>query len=208
MQMWFRCFSEVSGVGYKSHPSIDGSQLSRYITVPEISSYERANERREYLLWPMITGSGSTSASPAKQWTMQPQIARNGETMAQGKLRQLFESLELPGELLDYHFAIQGCCSALWGLRREEPWVLGEVEQLCWLDIRLIQVYSNIVQVNNDQGFFSISAFHTLISLYEQEGYLSDALQVAEIAVKFNQQMPALDRIKTRIANLEAEGMG
>jgi hypothetical protein len=37
---------------------------------------------------------------------------------------------------------------------------------------------------------------------------LSDALQVAEIAVKFNQQMPALDRIKTRIANLEAEGMG
>ena len=83
---------------------------------------------------------------------------------------------------------------------------MGEIEQVCWLDIRLIQVYPNIVQVNNDQGFLSILPFHYLISLYEQEGYLAEALQVAEIAVKFNQKLPALDRIKSRIAHLECEG--
>ena len=162
-----------------------------------------ANVPREYLTWPMITGTGRTSASPAKQWTAQLQ---NGETTAQTRLRQLYESLELPGELLDYHFVIQGCCSALWGLRREEPWVLGAVEQVCWLDIRFIQVYPDIVQANNDQGFLSVLPFRYLISLYEQEGYLAEALHVTEFAVKFNQELPALDRIKSRIANLECEG--
>ncbi|HEY4036998.1 MAG TPA: hypothetical protein VGL94_23825 [Ktedonobacteraceae bacterium] len=165
-----------------------------------------ANKPREYLTWPMITGSGSTSASPTKQWTAQPQNTRNGETTAQTRLRQLYESLELPGELADYHFVIQGCCSVLWGLRREESWVLAEIERICWLDIRLIQVYSDIVQANNDQGFLSVLPFRYLISLYEQEGYLPEALQVAEIAVKFNQELSALDRIKSRIANLESEG--
>ena len=115
------------------------------------------------------------------------------------------KSLELPGELLDYHFAIQGCCSELWRLRLEEPWVLAEIERLCWLDIRLIQTHPDIVQVKNEREFLLITTMQHLIAIYEQEGYLYEALQVAEIAAQFNQQLPALERIKSRIANLEAE---
>lgn len=126
--------------------------------------------------------------------------------MAQARLRQLYESLELPGELLDYHFAIQGGCSELWRLRREEPCVLGEIEHLCWLDIQLIQAYPTLFQAKNDRGFLLITTFQHLLSLYEQEGYLSDACRVAEIAVKFNQQQPVFERIKSRLANLKAEG--
>jgi hypothetical protein len=123
-------------------------------------------------------------------------------------LRQLYETLELPGELLDYHFALQGCRSELWRLRREELWVFGELEQLCWLDTQLIQTYPDIMRVPNERNFLVVTTLQHLIALYEQEGYLYEALQVAEIAVKFNQQMPALERIQSRIATIEAEEAG
>ncbi len=200
MVKWFRCLSEVPCVGYKSHPNIDRSRLPGHNVVPSSSSYWIANERHEYVSWPTITGS--TSASPAKLWKTQ---LRNGESLAQTCLRQLYETLELPGELSDYHFAIQSCCLELWRLRREEPWVLVEIEELCWLDIRLLQAHPDFAVVNNEQGFFLILAFERLIALYEQEGYLYEALQVAAVATKFNQQMSALERIRAKIANLEAE---
>jgi hypothetical protein len=205
MVQWFRGLAQVPGVGYKGNPGIYRPPLPEHATLPRSGSYEIANVHREYLNWPMLFGAGTTSASPAKQWTTQP---RNGESPAQTQLRQLYESLELPGELLDYHFATQGCCSVLWRLRREEPWVLAELEQLCWLDIRLIQAYPDIAQVKNERAFFVIMTLQHLIALYEQEGYLYDALQVAEIAAKFHQQMPALERIRSRIAKLEAEEVG
>ena len=202
MVKWFRSFSEVPGVGYKGNPSLYRPQLPEHATLPKSGSSEIAGVHRDYLSWPLLFGTGTTSASPVKQWTTQP---RSGESPAQTRLRQLYEVLELPGELLDYHFTIQGCCSELWKLRREEPWVLAELERLCWLDIRLIQAYPDIAQVKNERGFLVITTLQHLIALYEQEGYLYDALQVAEIAAQFNQQGLALEQIKSRIANLEAE---
>jgi len=202
MVKWFRSFSEVPGIGYKGNPSVYCPQLPEHATLPKSGSYEIAGVRHEYSSWPMLFGTGTTSASPVKQWTTHP---RSGESPAQTRLRQLYESLELPGEFLDYHFAIQGCCSELWRLRLEEPWVLAEIERLCWLDIRLIQTHPDIVQVKNEREFLLITTMQHLIAIYEQEGYLYEALQVAEIAAQFNQQLPALERIKSRIANLEAE---
>jgi hypothetical protein len=203
MIKWFRSFAEVPSVEYKGNPGLYHPQSSSHTPLPQSGYPAIAGTYRDTLIWPMLFGTGTTSASPVKQWTTQP---REGESPAQTKLRQLYESLELPGELLDYHFAIQGCCSELWRLRREEPWVFAELERLCWLDIRLIQAYPNIMQANNEREFLLVTTLQYLISLYEQEGYLYEALQVAEIAAKFNQQGPALERIKLHIANLEAEG--
>src|SRR6266567_7369590 len=205
MVKWFRNFSEVPGIGYKGNPSVYCPQLPEHATLPKSGSYEIAGVRHEYSSWPMLFGTGTTSASPVKQWTTHP---RSGESPARTRLRQLYESLELPGEILDYHFAIQGCCSELWRLRREEPWVLAELEQLCWLAIRLIQAHPDITQVKHERGFLRVTTFQHLIALYEQEGYLYDALQVAEIAAKSHQQMPALERIRSRIAKLEEEEVG
>jgi hypothetical protein len=205
MVKWFRCFAEVSGVGYKGHPSEYRPRLPEQVLLPKSGAYEGSNAYHEYLTWPMLSGTGVTSASPVKQWTTQ---ARSGESPAQTRLRQLYETLELPGELLDYHFALQGCCSELWRLRREELWVFGELEQLCWLDTQLIQTYPDIMRVPNERNFLVVTTLQHLIALYEQEGYLYEALQVAEIAVKFNQQMPALERIQSRIATIEAEEAG
>jgi hypothetical protein len=206
MVLWFRRFAEVSGVEYTSNPGINRFQLPGHDAVPHVGAHSMffsQHEQREYLSWPMVNGTtGSTSASPAKQWRTQPHA---GEADAQARLRRLYETLELPGEPSDYHFAIQGCCSELWRLHRVEPWVLEELERLCWLDIRLVQNHPDFTVVNNEKGYFWITTFDTLLQLYEQEGYLYEALQVAEIAVRFNQQHQALERIKVRIAHLEAE---
>lgn len=202
MVKWFRSFSEVPDIGYQGNPGLYRPPLPEYATSPQSGSSEIAGVRRDYLSWPVLFGTGITSASPVKQWSTQP---RSGESPAQTRLRQFFEVLELPGELLDYHFAIQGCCAELWRLRREEPWVFPEIERLCWLDIRLIQTYPDIAQVKNEREFLLIMTMQYLIALYEQEGYLCEALQVAEIAAQFNQQLPALERIKSRITTLEAE---
>src|SRR5258708_4417745 len=162
MVKWFRSFSEVSGIGYKGNPSVYCPQLPEHATLPKSGSYEIAGVRHEYSSWPMLFGTGTTSASPVKQWTTHP---RSGESPAQTRLRQLYESLELPGELLDYHFAIQGCCSELWRLRLEEPWVFAEIERLCWLDIRLIQTHPDIVQVKNEREFLLITTMQHLMAL-------------------------------------------
>lgn len=105
-------------------------------------------------------------------------------------MRQLYETLELPGEVLDYHFALQGCCAGLWRHRQEELWVFAVLEHLCWLDIRLVQTYSDMMQVPNERSFLVVITLQHLLALYEQEGYFYEALQVAEIASKLNQQMP------------------
>ncbi len=202
MVKWFRGFAEVPGIGYKGNPGLYRPQLPEHATLPKSGSYEIAGVQRDFLSWPMLFGTGATSASPVKQWTTHP---RSGESPAQTRLRQLYETLELPGELLDYHFAIQGCCSELWRLRRDEPWIFAELERLCWLDIRLIQIYPDIMQVKNERAFLLVTTLQHLIALYEQEGNLYEALQMAEIAAQFNQQLPALELIKSRIANLEAE---
>jgi len=97
-------------MGYQGNPGLYRPPLPEHASLPQSGSYEIAGARRDYLSWPVLFGTGITSASPAKQWSTQP---RKGESPAQTRLRQLFEVLELPSELLDYHFAIQGCCSEM-----------------------------------------------------------------------------------------------
>jgi hypothetical protein len=130
MKKWFRRLAEVPGVEYKPDPAIDRTQLPGYDAAPKIDRYEFDGRQRESMSWAME--GGSTGASPAQTWKTQP---REGETKAQTTVRQLREALELPGILSNYHFAIQSCHEELRHFARQEPWVLEEVERLCWLDI-------------------------------------------------------------------------
>lgn len=154
MEKWFRRLAEVPGVGYEGSPSVDRSQLPGHDATPKIERYNYDGERHVSVMWPMK--DGSTSASPAHRWETKP---RRGETEAQTALRQLRETLELPGTLSDYHFAIQHCHDALRGDAREEPWVLEEVERLCWLDIRLIENYPQTItnEYGGDRTYFGVS---------------------------------------------------
>lgn len=217
MEKWFRRLAEVPGIEYKPDPAIDRTRLPGHDAVPKIDHYEFDGERLESMDWP--TKDGSTSSSPAATWETKP---IKDETEGQTAFRQLQERLELPGTISDYHFEIQRGHGALWARAREEPWVLEEVERLCWLDIRLINEYPETITLEPiriddehlaklaaerraDRNFFGVDAFHQLISMYEREGYLREAFEVAKIGQKFEQSAGKVEEVEEQIKRVEAE---
>jgi len=217
VEKWYRRLAEVPRIQYEPDPSIDRTKLLGHDAVPRIHRYEFAGKQHESLDWPMK--DGSTSASPSQSWETKP---RKGESESKRTLRQLRECLELPGKLSDYHFAIQNCHNTLEGFAREEPWVLEEVERLCWLDIRLIGEYPETITLEpiaisdeelakiaaerrGERRFFSVSAFHQLMGMYEREGYLREALEVAKIAERFEQCSGKVEEILERLDRIDAE---
>lgn len=202
MKMWFRRLGEVPQIGYESSPGIDRLLLPGHNTVPEVSYHDFDGKQHVSLMWPM--GEGSTSASPSNSWKP---TQRQGESVAEFRLRVLREKLELPGTLSDYHFSIQNCHDELSRFVRQFPWALEVIETLCWLDIRLIEHYPETItnEYNDEKSFFGVSAFHRLISLYLKEGYLDEALRVAEIAMKYQQHGYNYEELRQRISSIEAE---
>lgn len=214
MDKWFPRLGDVPGIEYRVHEAIDRTRLAGHDAIPRIERYEFDGRVHESMYWP--TKDGSTSASPANTWETKP---LEHETTGQTVLRQLRESLELPGTLSDYHFAIQHGHDELRANAREEPWVLAEVERLCWLDIKLIEQYPETITLEpitiqdeemaklaierrRDRRFFSVSAFHQLIGMYEREGYLNEALEVAKIAERFEQYPGKTEELTERIRRL------
>lgn len=211
MEKWFPRLGDIPSIGYVNE-AIDRTRLAGHDAIPKIERFEFDGRVHESMYWP--SQEGSTSASPAKTWETTP---LENETAGQTVLRQLRESLELPGTLTDYHFAIQHGHDVLRSNAREEPWVFEEVERLCWLDIKLIEQYPETITLepitiqdeelaklaNDRRGerkFFRVTAFHQLIGLYESEGYLNEALAVAKIAERFEQCEGKTDELKERIS--------
>jgi hypothetical protein len=199
---WFRCLADVPGSDYRSDPRVRRSSLPGHDSVPKRSVHTFEGKRHESLTWP--TTHGETSASPASRRATEASAPRNESTEA--TLRRLYEILELPGTTSDYHFAIQGWVDALWKRRREEPSVLPEIERLCWLDIRLIEARPATITYERDgtTTHFRVLAFGYLIQLYEREGYVAEALDVAERAARFGDPAAAAD-LRERRAQIESE---
>jgi hypothetical protein len=197
---WFKGLGEIPGVDYAGDPRVDRSMLVGHDCVPVV--------RLKSLSWPME--GGTTSASPAARH------ARGRGVKSQAAMPELLlnmtEALELPGIASDYHFIIQGCVEKLWAprRRREEPQVFEIVERLCWLDIRLIEAKPNSVRIESGikRSFVHIVAFPLLIDLYEREGFLREALEVAVRASAFKQADKHAQRLKERTAALESEDAG
>lgn len=188
---WFPRFGDIPGVTYTTPPGIDRHRLHGADARPEVVRYAADGEG---LSWPRQ--EGSTSASPAHERAFGSDLSQLSTTAV---ISHLSETLELPGEATDYHFAIQGVLEALWRRRRTEPAVLTHVEHLAWLDIDLIRARPI---------YYRILAFQYLITLYEREGAWRDALDVAELSVHFGQQQPKRDELADRVAALDAEERG
>lgn len=201
MVAWYRRLGDIQGLDYTTPAGINRARLPRHDARPEVRTYTFDGKREQSLWWP--AGQGGSSASPAHERAFDTQ--RDAPTRA--LLRRLYETLELPGIASDYHFALLNAYEALWGRRRDEPDVLQELERLCWLDLRLIEALPDTIIA--DQGgepvSFHVPAFGHLIALYEREGALREALDVAERAERFGQQNVRIDDLRRRLAALEAE---
>lgn len=201
-EVWFPRFAEIPGIKYEPPKGLDFSYLPGRGKVPEISYYNFDGKRHKSMMWNY--GATSSSASPAKEWKTTP---RPGENEAKTLLRQLYETLELPGTLSDYHFALQHTHGDLKNHIGQESWVLPEIEKLCLLNIQLFDKHPETITYETDEGtrFFGVTAFRSLLDIYENEGYLREALEVAKIAVRFNYGNELVEELEERIKLLESE---
>lgn len=203
MVRWFRRFGDIPGVTYETPSGLDPKKLPGYGVVPEISVYEFEGKRRETLWW-SEDGGGKSGSGPAAHWR---EFGNSTTVSTREILVNCLEALELPGEPVDYHFLIQHCACALWSRRRKEPDFLDDVEKLCWLNIQLIQARPDTVRIegSDEPRFYHVSAFSILTDLYQREGFLREALDVAELAARYGQGLIARDRLAERIAAVENE---
>jgi hypothetical protein len=201
---WYGRLAEIHGINYTSGSAVQRTRLPGHDLKPQVHRSDYDGQRRESLWWSYRDGT-SSSASPAKNWEFQPLPE---DATPEAILHHLYEVLELPGEASDYHFAIQGCFERLWGQRRAHPWLMGEIEKLCWLDIRLLEALPDTLRHQQTDGtvFCARSiAFERLIQMYERNGYLAEALDVAQRATHFHADETILKPLRERLARLEAE---
>jgi hypothetical protein len=63
--------------------------------------------------------------------------------------------------------------------------------------------------VTNERGgkvwFLRVPAFGRLVFMYEREGFLREALEIAELASRFGQEEQRLAELRVRVARLEDE---
>ncbi len=184
---------DIPGLDYESPVAVDRAKLPHHNAVPQVRRFEFDGHTRESLLWdyPDDEQRSGTSASPAHGVAFSGGDDRELSTTA--VLARLWEGLELPGLPSDYHFAIQGVASTLWGRRRAEPEVLEWFECLNLLDLRLIQAAPDAVrdEFAGDQSdraeFYRVPAFDNVIGLYSREGFLQEAQRIAALAKRFGQ---------------------
>lgn len=197
---WFRRLADVPGVSYVGSSTVDRTKLDGHDLEPEVQEFEFDSKARRSLSWPLEGGS-STSASPVHRRAFSESKASPAT-----ELRRLEETLELPGKLSDYHFAIQGACQRVFDGRRQDFALLGEVERLCWLDVSLIEAYPEVAEYEPGK-FFRVVGYELLMRLYEGEGYFAEALEVAERSALLGQEhsLDRAQRLRKRLAELEAE---
>ena len=197
----------MPGLSYEGSHTVDRARLSGHDLEPEAQEFEEFelfHGLHSTLMWPTPEG-GSTSASPVHQ-----RVFGSGEDATPWEtLQRLEETLELPGELPDYHFAIQHAYEAVYKGRRKDPSLLEEVERLCRLDMELVEYYLKSVEYEPGE-IYQVVAYGRLATLYEGEGYFHEALQVAERGLSMGQERlaRARDRLSLVLQELEAEDMG
>jgi hypothetical protein len=204
MVEWFRRFADIPGVAYTAPPKIDPTNLEGFGAVPTEQAFDAGGRHYESLNWSYADMAGS--ASPAQSRA----FGNYGDASAEEVVANCYEGLELPGEPEDYHFLIQGCATELWRRRREEPRFIEEVERLCWLDLELVEKHPAAITYDNGDGnkYYGVEAFTILIEIYEREGDLRNAFNVAERAIQYGQGAKVRDELAERIAAVENEAIG
>lgn len=205
---WYPRFGVIPGISYATPHGVEAKALPGYGRTPEVShieskavpGYEPSSrfEPFDSLSW------GDTSESPAAAWGRFDRANAPAAWIAQ----RIAEVLELPGTASDYHFALAAAAEGLYARRFLEPSAMSGAERLWLLDVDLIEarpdafVYTGSDGTPNYYGFASLAR---LASVYSNEGYLREALALAEKAEAFGQERGQKEKLLARLAAIEAE---
>jgi hypothetical protein len=218
---WFRRMGDIPELNYEAPVRIDRAALPGYDKDPQVHRVELGGRVRESLSWgwvpvnPEALGEGeSESALRDARAPVREHVRVDEEeppSPTEQLLQRLWEGLELPGRGLDYHWAIQAVCGQLRSRMCEEPSVLPHVESLACLDVRLVIAYPQAVTHELPDGkdiYSGVSAFATLIEMYSTEGFLNEALEVARLGQRFDQQEAQMTALEARLETIRGEDVG
>lgn len=187
---WFRRLAEVPGVDFAGGPGIDRRRLPGHDARPQVSEFG--------LMW------GRTSASPAHERAFSVDTR---EFSAAQLVRHVWETVELPAEPEDYHFALQHAVEQLWSLRSTNPECLAELEEFAYLDLALVEAAPWSLMFSsgdNTPTMVALPGVDRLIVLLEREGAHREALEVASRLVALGAVSSRLDRAQVRVATLDS----
>lgn len=195
---WYESLSRIDGVKYEAPEWVDLSVVASLKSLrPQVLDLgQDFGEDRESLMWPM-GGEGTTSQAPAGQWAVRLNDAK--EMSTEELLACLHQAFSLPGEPQDYHFAMLTALKELWRRRKDDPTSFKALEELSWLDIHLIKTLPETVRDPYDKVYYQVPSFDYLVRLYEQQGALHEAIEVAEIAVKYDQLQDKLVKLQDKL---------
>jgi hypothetical protein len=210
---WFHRMGDIPGLAYQPPITVNRATLPGYDKKPRLHRLEFEGRVVESLNWGSLP-SDRSDAGPGAMRSARAPVAERAWTDEQTQdptdqlLQQLWEGLELPGEGFDYHFAIQCVHQELWRRRLNEPQSLAWFERLAWLDIRLVEAYPQAAQIESHEAEVTVAAFHGLTSVYLEEGFLHEAIDVARIAAKVGREEKGpntLQELEARLATVHNE---
>lgn len=198
----FTRLADIKALGYVGPPDIDRRSLPYHDLQPKVSTSNFTGKEKSFVSWNL--GNGVTaSQSPASAWA----ISETRGVKLSDILRRFYEALELPGSAADYHDIIWRTAEALWDWRRDEPEVLVELERLWLLDLKLVETLHDMaLNLEEELPYVTyVRATIHLIQLYEREGYISEALEVARRGAALGQVSGEVDRLEMLLKDLAAE---
>ena len=203
---WFRRLADVPGLSYEGSPTVDRRRLTGYDSEPKVLGLELEGESHHALEWSTSEGDPTSDSPVSRRISDLDENSPPRET-----LRWLEETLELPGELSDYYYAIRIAWAIVDKGRQPDPSLLKEVERLYQLDIELLEAYPKGVKHEVRQPYPDL-VYERLVELYAGEGYFHEALEVAERGFKMSQEDRSLslaaERLHLVLEELEAEDAG
>lgn len=178
---WYPRLADLPGMTFGGSPGIDRAKLRGSDARPR---------RREYdfgvvLEWPERNGESNSPASAHRQdeWAglSTKRLAKN-----------VWESLELPGTLGDWHFTLQDAVSELWRRRHTEPAALRLCEQFARIDLEMARARPEAFALEpgrSDQGYVAVRAFDLLVRMYRAMDDLPRAIHIARHAETWGNQV-------------------
>jgi hypothetical protein len=200
--IWYARFGDIPALNYTAPAGVRRPDMPKRFLNPERHTYDWNGAKHVSLSWP--DEEGNTSASPAMRWPPDSDPQNPPPSLI---LQRLYETLELPGIASDYHFALLRAYDALASHARQQPELLEDVERLCLLDIALLETLPEIVGEldNPEQPPIRVPAFDRLVTLYERNGLLDDAIAIARRGAALGQGEDDVERIAERLAAVQAE---
>jgi hypothetical protein len=108
---------------------------------------------------------------------------------------------------MDYSLILSSAIGLLWNLRAQAAWIPGTIEQMCRLQLRLATIYAKNEDLYSDSPFDAPrpSGAITLVDLYAREGFLEEAISVAEETIRLGLSVPQLEKLRARLEHARSE---